>query len=165
MQTNLTWKKGLFSTTYSIYSNGRQIGKLNEKSFSQTAYGELNNRKYIFKTKGLLKQHTQIIDGLENKVIGEITYSNWMTKASILVNGKTINWKYDNIWNTKWSIYDSEGINIKSSCSMASGQIESNVDDALLLLSGLYVTNYYKQMTIAVLIAVFVPLWTTIALH
>jgi len=85
-----------------------------------------------------------------------------MTKALILANNETICWQYDNLWNTKWSIFNSEGGIIKYSGSSTSGQIDSNIDDELLLLSGLFVVNYYWQMTIAVLVAVFVPVWITI---
>ena len=125
-------------------------------------YIRLNGKKYTFKTKGFFKQHTEIIDSSVNKVIGEITYNNLMTKATIVVDNKKINWKYDNLWNTKWSIYNSEGVNIKYSGSSTSGQINSNIDDALLLLSGLFVTNYYWQTTVAVLVVVFVPIWITV---
>jgi len=163
MQTKLTWKKNFFSNLYGIYSNGQQVGKLKDKTFSQIANGELNGKEYTFKTKGFFKQQTEIIDNSENKVIGEIIYNNWMTKATISIDNKTINWKYDNIWNTKWSIFNSEGIKIQYSGSSTSGQIDSNIDDALLLLSGLFVTNYYWQMTVAVLVAVFVPIWTSVS--
>ena len=162
MQTSLRWKKGLFSSTYSIYSNDQLIGKLKDKTFSQSADGELNGKKYTFKTKGFFKQRTKILDNIDNKVIGEITYNNWMTKATLLINNKRTNWKYDNLWNTKWSICDSEGIEIKYAGSSTRGQIDSNTDDDLLLLSGLFVINYYWQMTIVVLIAVFVPIWITV---
>lgn len=162
MQTNIRWEKDFFSNLYNIYSNSQQIGKLKNKPFSQTASGELNGKEYIFKTKGFLQQRTEIIDSIEDKVVGEITYNNWMTKATITVANKTIGWKYDNFWNTKWSIFSSEGINIKYSGSSTNGQIDSNIDDALLLLCGLFVTNYYWQMTVAVFIAVFVPIYTTI---
>jgi hypothetical protein len=64
--------------------------------------------------------------------------------------------------NTKWSIFNSEGIRINYSGSSTNGRIESNTEDDLLLLSGLYVTSYYRQLTIAILIAVFVPIWTTL---
>ena len=70
-----------------------------------------------------------------------------------------INWKYENFWNTKWSVFNPEGINIEYSGSMTRGKIDSNVDDALLLLSGLFVPNYYWQMTMVALLAVFIPLW------
>ena len=162
MQTKLKWKKNLFSNLYRIYSNGQQIGILKDKTFSQTANGELNGKKYTFKTRGFFNQYTEIIDNLENKVIGQITFNNWMTKATISVDNKTVNWKYDNLWNTKWSIFNSEGIKIQYTSLSTSGQIDSNIDDALILLSGLFVTNYYWQMAIAVLIAVFVPIWITV---
>jgi len=159
MTTNLKWKKNLFSNTYSIYSNDNLIGTLNNKSFSKSADGELNGKKYSFKTNGIFNQHTEIIDSTNNKVIGEITYSNWMTKATLAILDKTVNWKYDNIWNTKWSISNSSGIEIKYASSTTSGIIDSNTDDSLLLLSGLFVTNYYQQMTIAVLFVIFMPIW------
>ena len=161
MQTKLRWEKKLFSNLYSIYSNGQQIGELKNKTFTQTSDGELNGEKYAFKTRGFFNQHTEIINLKEDKVIGEISYNNWMTKAEISINGKVIHWKYDNVWNTKWSISNAEDININYAGSSSSGQIDSNTDDPLTLLSGLYVTNYYWQMTIAVLVAVFVPIFAS----
>lgn len=158
MNINLKWKKSLFSSTYSIYSNNQLIGKLKDKELSKTAYGELDGKKYIFKTKGFFKQHTEIFDNKDNKLIGEITYNNWMTKASILVNNKKINWKYDNLWNTRWSIVDSEGIEIKYTGTSGRGQIDSNSDDPLLLLSGLFVINYYWQIATAALISILIPI-------
>jgi hypothetical protein len=124
MQTKLSWEKNFFSNLYIIYSDGQRIGEFKNKTFSQTANGELNGRKYSFKTKGFFKQSTEIIESIENKVIGGITYNNWATKATISIDNKTMNWKYDNIWNTKWSISDSDGIDIKYSGSSTSGQID-----------------------------------------
>ena len=158
MQTNLTWKKGVFSNVYKIYLNGKQIGNLKDKSFSQSGIGVLNNKEFLFQTKGFLKQKSKIFDTAENKMVGEINYNNWMTKATITINDKTFNWKYDNIWNTKWSIFNSEGINIKYAGSTTNGLIDSNIDDSLLLLTGLFVTNYYWQLTIALIVAVIVPI-------
>lgn len=144
---------------YSIYFNGTLIGNLKDKSFSQTAKGEVSGKEYIFKTKGFLKQHTEIIDGSENRIIGEITYNSWMTKATIAINDKILNWKYDNAWNTKWSLFDSAGTLLNFSGSSSKGQINSNVEDELLILTGLFVTNYYWQTTTVVLIAALIPIW------
>jgi hypothetical protein len=163
MQTNLIWKKGLFSNLYNIYSKGELIGNLKEKTFSQSGVGVLFNKEYLFQTKGFLNKRTEIIDKNENKVIGEIDYNNWMTKATITVNNKTISWKYDNFLNTKWSLIDTEGLNIKFSGSSTKGHIYSNVEDSLLILSGLFITNYYWQMTIAIVIAALVPIWVTMS--
>lgn len=162
IRNNLRWEKKFFSNTYNIYSNNRKIGNFKDKMFSQNAFGELNGKKYTYNTAGIFKQRTEIIDNIENKVIGKITYNNWMTKASITINNKTSYWKYDNIWNTKWSITDLEGIKIEYSGSSSKGKIISNTDDELLLLSGLFVTNYYWQITMALLIIVFVPIWSNL---
>lgn len=120
----------------------------------------LNKKEYLFQTNEFFNQKTQIIDTADNKKVGEINYNNWMTKATITIKDKTINWKYDNLWYTKWSIVNSEGINIKYAGSSTTGQIHSNTDDSLLLLSGLFVTNYYWQMAIAIVVAAFVPILT-----
>ncbi|MBN2426421.1 MAG: hypothetical protein JXR46_13370 [Calditrichaceae bacterium] len=159
MQTKLTWKKNYFSNLYSIYSNGQQIGKLKDKAFSHIANGELNGKEYAFKTKGFFKQHTEIIDCSDNKVIGSIKYNTWMTKAEISINDKKINWKYDNIWNTRWSIFDSDGMTMAFNGTTTKGRIDSSIDDGALILSGLFVPNYYSQMTLFIIfIAVFVPI-------
>lgn len=160
MQTNLKWKKGIFSNTYRIYSQNQIIGKLKSNSFSQITKGELNGKKYTFTTKGFFKQQTEIRDSINNKVIGNITYNGWMTKATLSILDKKINWKYDNLWNTKWSIFDSNGIEIKYSGSSSKGEINSNTDDDLLLLSGLFITNYYWQIAIIIIIAASIPIWT-----
>ncbi|PCH69476.1 MAG: hypothetical protein COC06_07385 [Bacteroidales bacterium] len=131
------------------------------KTFSQTKEGEINGKQYSFRTKGFFQQHTQIFNQFD-LLIGEIQYNSWMTKANITLGDQLISWKYDNIWNTKWSMTDSDGLLINSTNSTTSGSISSNSEDELLLLIGLFVTNYYKQMTIVVMLAVFVPLWTTL---
>ena len=158
MQQDYNWKKGVFSECYKIFNNEAQVGNLSNKSFSQTAHGELNEEKYTFKTCGFWKQQTQIIDNNENKIVGEITYNNWMNKASININGQKFDLKYDNIWNTKWSISSLNETQIRYNSSTTTGQIESKTDNQLLILSGLYVDNYYLQMNLAVLLIVFIPI-------
>lgn len=162
MMNTFSWKKKLFSNTYGIYSEGKLIGKLTKKSFSQSADGVINEEKFSFRTKGFFKKTTTIISKKDKEVIGRITYNNWMTKASIQIDDERSRWKYDNFWNTKWSISDSDGMQLKYTGSTSSGSISSNTDNALLLLSGLYVTNYYSQATVAVMIAVFIPIWMTL---
>ncbi|MHB9142617.1 MAG: hypothetical protein ACYC25_12150 [Paludibacter sp.] len=161
MSTNLKWKRSLFSKTCNIYLNGRLTGKLVDKGFSKSAEGELNGVKYSFKTQGIFRQNTEITDVKRNMVIGEITYSNWMRKATLTGPDKNVIWKYDNTWNTRWSVSNSSGIEIKYRGSTTQGEIDSNTDDPLLLLSGLFVTTYYRQVALAVIIASFIPIWTS----
>jgi len=157
MQNSFNWKKGIFSDTYRVYSSNQQIGELKNKTFSQSSIGEINGKSYTFKTKGFFKQHTEIVDNSDNSVIGEIAYNNWMTKAFLSINERKHTWKYENVWNTKWSIFESDKAVINYKGSSSSGQILSDIDNDLLLLTGLYVTNYYWQMTV-IIVAVMIPI-------
>ena len=91
---------------------------------------------------------------------GLATAADWMTKATISIFDKTFIWKYENIWNTKWSVIDSEGNSINYSGDSTSGKIESTLEDDLLLLTGLFVTNYFWQITIVIIFIIFIPMWT-----
>ena len=161
MQNKYYWKKGLFSETYRVYSNDQQIGKLKNKPFSQSAVGEISGKNYTFKTKGFFRQSTLIIDNIDNSVIGEIDYNSWMTKAFLSLKEKKYSWKYDNIWNTKWSIHESDKVLINYKGSSTGGKIDSDTNDDLLMLTGLYVTNYYWQMTLVILMAVLIPIYAS----
>lgn len=162
MKTQLNWKKGALSTTYHIFSKGQSIGQLQDNAFKRYSDGEIRNKKYRFLTEGLFKQHTSIIDRESNKAIGNIQYNSWMNKAEIKIHGRSLYWKYDNAWQTKWSISEDKGVLLNFSGGMTKGIIEGNDPDDLHALTGLFVTNYYTQVGIAVLVAVFLPIWASV---
>jgi hypothetical protein len=159
METKLNWKKGFFKETYEIYSNGGLVGTLKENIWKQIAYGELNGKTVIFKTQGFLNQETQIIDPGSNSIIGKISYNLWMTKATIEYSNTVAKWKCENVWNTKWSISNSVDVLIQCHGSSSKGIMEGQTQDELLILSGLFVTNYYWQISLAVIIAVLIPIF------
>jgi len=162
MKTILNWKRGTFSTTYKIFSDEQGIGELQNFAFKQTSQGSIGRKKYTFRTKGLFKQETQILDGDNNEPIGNITYGSRMTKATIQLSDRTVNWKYDNGWQTRWSLFDEQGVHMKFAGGATKGTIECEEIDDLLVLTGLFVTNYYQQAMIAVIVAVFIPIWVTV---
>jgi hypothetical protein len=135
---------------------------LKDKAWKQSADGEINGKKYVFKTKGFFKQKTQIIDPENNSIIANITYNSWMTKAKIEFSDSVVQWKYDNAWNTKWSLFNEEKILVKYHGSSTKGKIESDKADDLLVLTGLFITNYNWEVTVAAVIAVFIPIWITV---
>lgn len=161
MNKMLNWERGFFSRTHKIYSESTLIGTLKENTWSQSAKGEINGKEYNFKTSGVFKPKTQITNTQNSSIIGEITYSSFMNKATIKIHNKIFNWKYDNIWNTKWKIQDSYGMQMYLKGSSTKGKIESNIYDDVLILAGLYITNYYRQF-IGVLFIVFIPVWITV---
>jgi len=86
-----------------------------------------------------------------------------MTKATLTFGNRIVFWKYNNMWNTKWSIYDSDNIKIDYAGSTTGGLIDSSIDDDLLLLSGLFVTNYYRQIALVIFVVIFIPILTNLS--
>lgn len=161
MKTSLKWTKGVFSNLYKIYDNGDFIGDLKERSFSQSAKGSIRGKDYLFRTHGFFNPVTEIVDSTSKKIVGKIQYNSWRSKATVTLNGKTINWKYDNVWNTKWSLSDSDDTIVKFNSATTQGHIEARLDDELLVLTGLFIKNYYMQMAFFVIfIAVIIPILT-----
>lgn len=160
MKTILNWKKGLLSQTYEVRSGGDSVGFLKNNTWKESAEGELFGNRFSFKSKGFLKKETQIFDE-QNVLIGTITYNSWWTKATIACSNKTVHWQYDNFWNTKWSLQDAGGLKIRFDGSSTKGNIEFDEMDALMILTGLYITNYYWSMTIALMLILFVPIFAS----
>ncbi len=162
MKILLNWKNKSFSSTNQIFLGDELLGELKNHSFKQTAEGHLGQKSYRFETKGLFKQETRIIDGKSDVLIGNISYNSMMTKATIQLKGRSIYWKYDNTWQTRWSLGDDQGTLMKFSGGMIKGTIACEEIDELLLLCGMFVTNYYQQATIAIMVAIFIPIWFTV---
>lgn len=159
MKTTLLWKKGLFKKTYEIYSENYSVGKLVENQWCSSAEGEIYNKKYKFNTQGFFKHKTQIIDADSNAPIGTIVYNTFMTKATIEYLGQIAYWRYNNIWNTRFSITDNAGNQISFHGSASNGKLEFEQPNDLLVLTGLYVTNFYWQMAVVTSIIIFTPIW------
>ncbi len=166
MTTRLHWKRGAFSSTYRILSGDQEIGSLRDQTFKQKSDGEIHGERYRFQTQGLFKQHTQIMDLEKQEVIGNIRYNSWMTKAEITIRDRPYHWKYENVWQTRWTLTDDQKkILLSFSGGMTKGSIEGDDPGDLLVLIGLFVTNYYTQGGIAIFVAVFVPIWITMLNH
>ncbi len=152
----LCWKKRLLGSKYNIYLNEKLVGNLMDRTFSQSGDGEFKNRKYSFRTYGLLTQKTEIIDHETSEIIGNINYNAWMNKAQLTINNEILYWKYEDWMNTRWSISNAEGVQVKYFGSLTKGNIESTIDDGILVLTGLFITNYYlKFVFIMVLLSFF----------
>ncbi len=162
MKSILRWEKGIFSKIYRIFDNAIEIGFIQDNIFSKSTKAKLNNKEFTFIPYGFIDKNTDIIDNQTNLVIGKIKYNNWMNKAEITVNGKTYHWKYSNLWNSKWQITDLRGTEINFHGGSFSGRVESNISDELLILIGLFIANYYIQMTVILIFIVLLPVWITL---
>jgi len=156
--TTLTWKRGFLSNTYYLKSDGKNVGELNNNFLSNSSNAIFKDKHYKFKTKGFFNQSTDIIDLKNNKIIGEINYNSWGNKAKISIDGKVYRFKADNFWYTRWSVYDYEHTFIEYSNSYTSGKIQSNINNEVLILSGLSAINYYWQILFFFIIMIVVIL-------
>ena len=134
MRKSLKWKSKLFSGKYEIEEEEKEVGTLKGDFLSTTSNGELFDTNVIFKSKGFIKQYIEIIKEGTDEVIGVVTFNNFMTKAKITINGTSYSWKYTNVWNTKWSVYVENEVNIEYTKKNTKGILESNINDALLIL-------------------------------
>ena len=157
MESHLTWEKGIFKSSYELFEGGMCVGRLKPDTWIRQGNGELNGKKYLFETKGFFNQETLIINATTNIPAGKIIYNTWKTKATIEYNNKIVSEKYDNGWNTKWSISDSAGPLVRYYGSFTKGEIEVLSYDELPILTGLYITNYFWQISSAVIVTAFLP--------
>lgn len=154
MTTRLLWRRGFFSNTYNVFSDSQIIGKLFSKPFSKNVTGEIGSQKIIFKTKGFINQRTEIINALNGEVLGEISNYRWLSKATITITNKLVEFENKSFWGTRWNLVNSEGQEINYEGSITKGQIMSNIDDSLLQLCGLFVFNYFWQMKMLLIVLV-----------
>ena len=146
MKTKLHWTQGLFSEVYCIFDSDKQIGFIRKTFFSQKSIAEIKDEKYVFQERGFFRQEIDIVDTSKNKVIGKIKYNSWKNKTFIGVNNETLTWQLKNFWGTKWLLHNSKGVNVVCRSSSSKGEIETNENDAINLILGLYVYNYYTQI-------------------
>jgi hypothetical protein len=114
------------------------------------------------KSKGFLIRRPRYLIMRLTHPLEKITYNSLMTKAKIECSDKVYFWKFDNSLSTKWRLYNAEGSLISYSCSLTKGGIEYDLQNNLLVLTGLYIKNIYWQFTVVFLISVFLPLWLII---
>ncbi len=158
MQTNLNWKKSILSKTSIVYQNNEEMGNLSYSPFSKNSNGKLKEKEYSFISKGFFNEETIILDKSNDKIIGQINYNSWRKEASIVIDGKSSTWKYENLLSTRWSITTSDGPIIKYSGSTTSGKVDSNTLNEILTLSGLFIFKKANFITFRTALAVIIPI-------
>ncbi len=161
MKTKLNWKKRFFGSTNEIFSGETRIGKLTEKTWTQSADAEMKGEKYQFLTKGFLNKETLIIDATNKMIIGKITYNSFRTIAQIEYRNKQYSWKSHNWINSKWSLTNNEDVQIEYSGGPFKGRLETDSDEFGLILTGLFVSNYFQQSMVAIFIVMYIVLFAS----
>jgi len=155
---NLNWKSEIFSSTIIVSKKNKKIAFFTSELFSETTSLKIDEIKYNFFKKGIFSEKTLIFNTSTKEIIGEIVYESFKTKARIKLNDKNYIWKNENFWNSKWSLTDENGILTKYDSNFSGGQIESITNDYLLILTGLFTTNYYLRMIFIAMISILIPI-------
>jgi len=145
MEIQFNWKTKMFSNRFEIYQNDILKGELYKGGWSRKVVGELNTRRIIFETRGVFKYDTQIIDTQGEMTIGQIKYTSWKAKSTILYQNKEYRWQFDNFLRSRWSISNENGPVIKYHSNAFNGIITSYIRDEILILTGFYIRNFLKQ--------------------
>lgn len=153
----LNWKSNIFSTLTNVTESNKIIGVLKSDWFSDTSKLEINDNNYQFVKKGFFGNDFLIKNITENKKIGEIKYDSFKTQATIKLNEKKYIWKQKGFWERSWVLSDKNGVISTYSNKFSGGQIESINNDYLLLIVGLFTTNYYLKMVILILFIILMP--------
>lgn len=156
MQSTLQWKKGLFKCTFQLFAGGFPVGQLKDSEFSRTAYGQLNHTEIAFQRCEGLHSKVNMLDTLSHQTIGKITFNPWYPKATIHLGKQKAYWSFSNLRETRWKITDSEGVIVAYKGWSGKGEMTILEQDELLILAGLYISNYYWRLA-AVLIAIILP--------
>ncbi len=90
--------------------------------------------------------------------MGKIEYNTWKRSATITYLDQSFHWKYDTPWQTRWSITDKHGVSTNFQGRQVKGSIEGPDLSEFIVLTGLFVTNFYMKSTMVIFLAIFVPI-------
>ncbi|WP_270090665.1 hypothetical protein [Sphingobacterium sp. SYP-B4668] len=147
------WRSDFGTSDSYLYKGTQKLGTLHNSTFEEKAIASLGNSKYTFQTKGTFRQHTQILNPV-GQLVGDIVLTAWGNTATVTLNGHCYQWKSSNWLGTKWELADNTGSKYEMSSDLFGGVIFGNIEDELLLMTGLFLRNYYWQY----MLLAFIPL-------
>ena len=162
MVKSLTWRKKFFSSCYSLFSNGITVGFLKENVWGQSSKGVIDGKHYTINSKGFLGQKATVINTGTGMPEASITFNSWRTKAKINVGSTLYSWQYTNVWNTKWNMVRWSGEQLYFRERGQQGFADSNSDDSLLLLLGIYTHNAFRVKATSTVFIALIPIWISI---
>jgi hypothetical protein len=156
MERHLTWTKGLFESTYQVFENGQIKNSLFFETWKNEARSIGQSETIFFKTTGFLESTTLIVNE-KAAVLGTITFTFLQTKANvILTDGTHYSCDFSNNWLSKWMVTDSKAKQIIYDSNTSSGNINTNTDDELMLLTGLFFREYYGRTIMLFIVFLFI---------
>ena len=158
MNKNLNWLKDTFDSKYQVFDKGILTFALNFSSFKNSAIATTQDGIFLFKSLGVSKPESHILNN-KNEVLAVITFQWLELKANIeFRGGEKYLFRFQKTWLTEWTINNGTDKQIFYKSKSGSGLVNSNVDDEILILIGLYVKEYFSRLIILFFVFVVVSL-------
>jgi len=144
MEIQYFWKTRFFSSRYEIYRFETPDGELQRAGWRKKT-GELGGKKVLFEVKGFFGRDLMINDPDSGTRIGNILFNTWKTSATITLSGRQYYWERKGFFRKEFTISDENNVLITYTTHFKSGEIVSNADNEILVLTGLYIREYLRQ--------------------
>lgn len=155
------WKRRILKETTEIFEEGKPLGVIRKNPWRERASASMYGHKYKFISRGQLKPKTVVYDEENEQELARIEYSTWCDKATIRYKGNEYEWKFNNLWLTKWSL-SRDGEVVAGSVSETKGNLQASTADDVLILSGIFLTNQVTEITLIGVIAALIPVWIVV---
>ncbi|WP_175636456.1 hypothetical protein [Pedobacter ghigonis] len=156
MEQVLYWRKGLFDSNYQVFDQQQLKFSMNFSSWQNSAIATTQSGIYLLKSEGFSKPETRILNN-QNETLATITYDWLGFKARVVfASGETLDWRYQNSWLSRWSLNNLKDKQILFSASAGNGNIHSNVNDDMLVLTGLFIREYYSRLLFGLIILIVI---------
>jgi len=156
MEQVLYWRKGLFDSNYQVFDQQQLKFSMNFSSWQNSAIATTQSGIYLLKSEGFSKPETRILNN-QNETLATITYDWLGFKARVVfASGETLDWRYQNSWLSRWSLNNLKDKQILFSASAGNGNIHSNVNDDMLVLTGLFIREYYSRLLFGLIILIII---------
>lgn len=164
MNKNLNWTKEAFSREVVITEDGQPVGGMQQDVFSRDVEAHLYDVRLRFDVTGFLLHSVNIYDvNAGDQIVGQIAFHFGKRAELTLATGEVYTWKRHDMLMRQWDMIregatdadDRETVNYSLTRAFFANNGDIRVDDdspsaALVVLTGLFVRNYFQRRRRAV---------------
>lgn len=146
MEYNFNWNKSTFDSKYQVFAQGLLKYALNFGTWNNTAIATTQTGIYLFKSNGVFNPESMLLDN-KNEVRAAIKFNLLSLNATVkFIGGDEFMFLYQKNWITEWSLNNGKEKQVFYSAKTGAGLVNSNIDDELVILTGLYIREYYSRL-------------------
>lgn len=146
MDHEFNWKKDTLDSKYQIFSKGLLKYALNFESWHNSAIATTQNGIFLFKTQTFGNTETLLVDN-KNVVLAAIKFNITSFNAVVkFTDGGEFKFVYQRNRITEWSLNNGLDKQVFYRANTGSGLVKSNIDNELIILTGLYIREYYSRL-------------------